>query len=264
MKELYIISTPIGNMEDITIRAVKILKELKLLIVEDTRTAKKLLSLLEIPVKDKIFISYYKGIEGEKTDYLLNKIKEYEKAGILSEAGTPLISDPGFLLIKKAKKEGINVISVPGPVALIAALTIGGINPDNFLFLGFLPRAEQKLLRLMRQITPHPWTIVFYESPNRIGKTLKLLSKIIPERKIAIVREITKKFEETIEGKIKDIVEKISNNGLKGEITVIIEGNKEKIMKPKNKRELLKLISSMTTLSDKKIEKLFSNKYGKD
>ncbi len=264
MEELYIISTPIGNMEDITLRAVRILKELKLLIVEDTRTARKLLSLLEIPLKDKVFVSYYKGQEGYKIENLLNKIKEFGKAGIISEAGTPLISDPGFLLIKKAKEAGVKITAVPGPTALIASLTIGGINTDNFLFLGFPPRAEGKFLRLMRQIIPHPWTIVFYESPNRVNKTLELLSKIIPERRIAIVREITKKFEETIEGKVKEVAEKISNKKIKGEITIIIEGNREKITNPKNKEELLKLISSITTLSDKKIEKLLSDKYGKN
>ncbi len=259
--ELYIISTPIGNLEDITVRAIRILKEVKLIIAEDTRTAKKLLSLLNIPFKEKTFISYYKGKESEKIEYLLNKIKEYEKAGLISEAGTPLISDPGFNLIKRAKENGIKIIAVPGATALISALTISGIDSDSFLFLGFLKRGEQKLKRDLRRVLGLPYTIIFYESPKRLEKTLSILKELIPLRRISVARELTKKFEETIDGTVKEVFDKIKNRTIKGEITIVVEGNKESKINPKSREELIDLIRSITTLSDKKIEKLITKKY---
>ncbi len=261
--KLFIIPTPIGNIKDITLRAKENLERIKIIVCEDTRNTKKLFNLLNISLKGKKFISYYKGKEGAKIDQIINLILREKEAAIVSDAGTPLVSDPGNSLILAAIEKGIKVISLPGPSAVLTSLTASGIlSEKGFVFLGFLPSSEEKIKRLFKRYLNLPLTLIFFESPKRIRKSLKILSEIFPQRRIAICRELTKIHEEIIRGKVEELEDILKIKELKGEITVVVEG-KEKESVPKNYRELVNFLLSSTTLSEKKIEKILKNKFNR-
>ncbi len=220
---LYIVATPIGNLEDITLRALRVLKEVDVIAAEDTRQTLKLLNHFEI---SKPLISYHRHNEEFKSDILLEKLKNGENIALVSDAGTPGICDPGEEIIKKAVEEDIKIIPIPGACAMINALIASGIDTKEFNFLGFLPLNKKLRKEKIEEIKNSNKTVIIYEAPHKMKNTLEDLKEILNNRKIVLAREITKIHEEFIRGNIKDLTQKI--DGLKGEMILIIEGNKEK------------------------------------
>lgn len=216
--KLYIVSTPIGNLKDITLRAIEILKEVDFILCEDTRTSGNLLNHFEIK---KELISLNAFNEKNKIDFIVNRILSNQTAALISDAGTPLISDPGVRLVSACIEKEIEIIPIPGVSALIAALSMSGLPTDAFVFEGFLPQKKGRQTKL-KELVIEPRTIVLYESMYRIEKLLNELSEYLPERFIVVCREITKKFEETWRGFPKDILESLDNKTIKGEFVVVI------------------------------------------
>lgn len=217
---LYIVATPIGNLEDITLRAIKILKQVNLIAAEDTRHTLKLLNHLGI---NKPLISYHRHNEKEKSNELIQKLKNGENIALVSDAGTPGICDPGEEIIKKCIELNINVIPIPGACAMINALIVSGINTNEFTFLGFLPLNKKLRKSKLEEIKKSNKTIIIYEAPHKLQTTLKNLEEIIENRRIVLARELTKIHEEFIRYNIHDLIKKSEN--IKGEIILIIEGN---------------------------------------
>ena len=215
---LYLVATPIGNLEDITLRAIRILKEVDLIAAEDTRQTLKLLNHLEIK---KTLISYYKQIEKEKTEVLINKLKEGKNIAIVSDAGTPGISDPGEQIIKEAIKNKIDVIPIPGACAAINALIASGLDTSSFCFIGFLPTNKKEKRERIEKIKNINSTIIIYEAPHKLINTLENIYEILGDRQIVLARELTKIHEEFIRGKISELLNKITE--VKGEFVILIE-----------------------------------------
>jgi 16S rRNA (cytidine1402-2'-O)-methyltransferase len=215
---LYIVSTPIGNLKDITLRALEILKVVNFIACEDTRVTSFLLN--HYGIKSEL-VSLNAVNESSKIDYVLNRIQNGESCALVSDAGTPGISDPGARLISAAIKNGINISAVPGVSAAIAALTLSGFSTDSFLFEGFIPQKKGRQ-KLLKELANEKRTIIIYESTYRIEKLLSELKEYMPDRLIVVCRELTKKFEEMWRGKPSDIIEKLSEKVTKGEFTVII------------------------------------------
>ena len=217
--KLYIVATPIGNLEDITIRALNILKEVDLIAAEDTRHTLKLLNHYEIT---KPLISYHRHNEDKKKEVLIEKLKNGENIAIVSDAGTPGICDPGEEVIKQAIEENIEVIPIPGACAFVNALICSGIDTKEFTFLGFLPINKKLRKEKLEEIKKETKTTILYEAPHKLKTTLEDLGEILGDRQIAIARELTKIHEEFIRGTIEEIIRKTEN--LKGEFVIIIEG----------------------------------------
>lgn len=215
---LYIVATPIGNFQDITLRALDVLKKVNFILCEDTRTTGNLLKHFEIK---KELVSFNARMEEKKIDFVINRIKSGDSAALVSDAGTPSISDPGVRLVNAAHKNGIEVLGIPGANAAILALSIAGLPTDSFVFEGFLPQKKGRQ-KLLKKLTDEDRTIVLYESMYRIEKLLNELDEFMPGRIIAIGRELTKKFEELWRGYPKEILESLSEHKLKGEFVVII------------------------------------------
>lgn len=219
---LFIVSTPIGNLGDITFRALDTLKKVDVIACEDTRTTRSLLAHFNIT--PPLLVSYEEHNEESHSDTVLRFLKEGKDAAVVSEGGTPLISDPGFRIVSKAISEGLRVEPVPGASAVIAALSASGASTDRFSFLGFLPRSSPERKKIYKEIAGYDHTVVFFESPHRIEESLKDLAQIIPSREIVLCREITKIYEEFIRGKAEDILKVVKDRGaLKGEITLVIK-----------------------------------------
>ena len=220
---LYIAATPIGNLDDITIRAIKVLKDVDLIAAEDTRHTLKLLNHLEI---SKPMISYHRHNEETKSDVLIEKLQEGQNIALVSDAGTPGICDPGEEVIKKCIELGIKIIPIPGACAMINSLICSGIDTKEFTFLGFLPLNKKLRKKKLEEIEKSNKTIIIYEAPHKLETTLNDLKKILgEERMLTLAREITKIHEEFIRGNIDEIISKSEN--LKGEIVLIIEGNND-------------------------------------
>ena len=218
---LYIVATPIGNLEDITLRAIRILKEVDLIAAEDTRHTLKLLNHLEI---SKTLISYHRHNEDVKSDVLIEKLKEGKNIALVSDAGTPGICDPGEEIIKKCIELDITIVPIPGACAMINSLICSGIDTKEFAFLGFLPLNKKSRQAKLEEIKKANKTMIIYEAPHKLTTTLKDLKQILDvDRQISLAREITKIHEEFIRGNIDEIIEK--SEGLKGEIVLIIQGN---------------------------------------
>jgi len=222
---LYICGTPIGNLEDITLRVLKILKKVNLIAAEDTRHTKKLLNHYQINTK---VTSYYEYNKLKKAPYLVEILKNGQDIALVSDAGMPGISDPGYELVNLVLKNNIKIIPVPGVSALITALVISGLPTDKFVFEGFLPRKIKERKRYFKSIESEDRTIIFYEAPHRLKKTLKDMLEILGDRKIVIARELTKKFEEIIRGRLSQVLTEISTKEIKGEITLVIQGGIKK------------------------------------
>ncbi|OGW05513.1 MAG: 16S rRNA (cytidine(1402)-2'-O)-methyltransferase [Nitrospinae bacterium RIFCSPLOWO2_12_39_16] len=216
---LYIVSTPIGNLEDITLRALKVLKEVDLIAAEDTRRTKGLLNHYEI---SKPLTSYFSHNEKEKGEYLLNKLKNGENIALVSDAGTPGISDPAYSLIKLALDNNIEVHPIPGPAGVITALSVSGLPTDKFIFEGFLPRKSGRRLKRLESFINEDRTIIIYESPYRILATLQEIKNILGNRSIVVAREMTKVYEEVIRGSVEEVMQKLRGRIIKGEITLIV------------------------------------------
>jgi len=225
---LFIVSTPIGNREDITLRALRILKEVDLIAAEDTRHTGLLLKRFGIETS---LSSYFEGNELRKRDLILSRLKQGDRVALVSDAGTPGISDPGFRLIQLAIENQIPVVPVPGPSAVITALSVSGLPTDAFLFKGFLPHKSTKRRGMLEQLEKARETIIFYESPHRILDTLKDISDILGDREIVLARELTKIYEEVLRGRVSDIQGQIIGRKMKGEITLVISGKTRKSAK---------------------------------
>lgn len=216
--KLYIVATPIGNLDDITYRAVKVLNAVDLIAAEDTRHTLKLLNHLEI---SKPLMSYYKETEKVKAKIIIDKLKEGKNVAVVSDAGTPGISDPGFEVIKEAIKENIVVIPIPGACAAINSLICSGLDTRQFLFVGFLSAKAKEKKDKLNELKNVQSTLIFYEAPHKIDETLKCMFNIFGDREISIGREMTKIHEEFIRGKISEVMKKIEP---KGEMVIIVEG----------------------------------------
>ncbi|MGB6607287.1 MAG: 16S rRNA (cytidine(1402)-2'-O)-methyltransferase [Atribacterota bacterium] len=222
---LYICGTPIGNLEDITLRSLKILKEVNLIAAEDTRHSLKLLNHYQINTK---VTSYYEYNKFKKAPYLVEILKNGQDIALVSDAGMPGISDPGYVLIDLALKNNIKIIPVPGVSAMITALVVSGLPTDKFVFEGFLPRKIKDRKRYFKSIENEERTIIFYETPHRLKKALKDMLEILGDRKVVIARELTKLYEEIIRGKLSQVLTEISTKEVKGEITLIVQGGIKK------------------------------------
>jgi len=218
---LYIVSTPIGNREDITLRALRILKEVDLIAAEDTRHTGLLLRHFGIQTP---LTSYFEGNESRKKELILSKLTQGERVALVSDAGTPGISDPGFRLIQTAIEHRIPMVPIPGASAVITALSVSGLPTDAFVFRGFLPHKGKKRRNLLEELANARETLIFYESPHRISETLKDIYEVLGDRKIVLTRELTKIYEEVLRGKVSEIQLQIGDRKLKGEITLVISG----------------------------------------
>jgi 16S rRNA (cytidine1402-2'-O)-methyltransferase len=224
MPNLYIVATPIGNLEDISLRALRILREVKLIAAEDTRKTARLLKAHNITTP---MTSYYEHNKHSKLDYILDRLDEGDVA-LVSEAGMPGISDPGYELVNAAIERGINVIPIPGPSAIITALVVSGLPADRFSYIGFLPRKENARRRLLESIAGETGTLVALETPHRLTAALKNIMEVLGDRKMAICRELTKLHEEVFRGTVSEAIDYFKEP--RGEFTLVIEGrgNKEK------------------------------------
>lgn len=219
---LYVVATPIGNLEDITYRAINILKSVDIIAAEDTRHTLKLLNDYEI---SKHLISYHRHNEEIKSGELIKELKEGKDIALVSDAGTPGICDPGEVVIKKCIEEEIKVVPVPGACAFVNALISSGLNTDTFLFLGFLPLNKKNRKQKLEQIKESTQTTIIYEAPHKLQSTLKDLEEFVSDRNVVLARELTKIHEEFIRGNIKEIIEK--SKDVKGEMIILIEGKPE-------------------------------------
>lgn len=221
--KIYLVATPIGNLEDITLRAINVLKNVDLIAAEDTRHTLKLLNHLNI---SKPLISYYKQNEKMKSNILIEKAIKGENIAIVSDAGTPGISDPGEEIVKEAIKNNIEIIPIPGACALINALISSGISTKEFVFIGFLSQNKKEKKDKLMEIKEYDKTLLIYEAPHKLTNTLEMIKEILGDRNICIGREITKIHEEFLRGKVSEILEKIKEP--KGEFVIVIEGNEKK------------------------------------
>jgi len=220
---LYVVSGPIGNLEDTTLRALRVLKEVDLIIAEDTRRSRQLLAHYNI--KTPFERSYYQGVEKERVEPIIEKLKAGKKIALMCDAGTPIIQDPGYPLVRRAIAEGIPVVPIPGPTALIAALVASGIPAHNFIFDGVPPKKEKKKRQYFEKLKSEERTVVLYESPHRILKTLAIMAEVLGERQIALCRELTKFHEEVLRGTPDQILKILQARAIvKGEITLVISG----------------------------------------
>lgn len=250
---LYITPTPIGNLEDITLRAIRVLKEVDIIACEDTRVTQKLLNHYEIKTRT---VSYHKFSEKEKSLYLINQLKEGKNIALVSDAGTPLISDPGAELIKEAHSNNIKVVPLPGASSLMTALSIGLVNNTNFIFCGFLPKTIKEKENLICKYSNI--NIIAFESPNRLVSSLQDISNIIGNRNVVVARELTKFYEEIKRDKVSNLIEYYTQNPPKGEIVLIIEGQEEE--KTPEQAEIIEKIKILKKegYSTKEISKIIS------
>lgn len=223
MSKLFLVPTPIGNLEDITFRSIRILNEVDLILAEDTRTSGKLLKHFDIKPPMQ---SFHMHNEHKVLDKMIDKLKLGIKIALISDAGTPGISDPGFLLVRACVEEGIDTECLPGATALIPALVQSGFPTDRFIFEGFLPPKKGRQTRL-KQWSEETRTIVFYESPHKIVKSLLQLQEFVGgDRRLSVSRELSKKFEETVRGTVNELVLHFTNKAPKGEFVIVLEGKK--------------------------------------
>lgn len=221
---LYLIPTPIGNLDDITVRALKVLSEVDFILCEDTRESSKLLNHFDIKKK---LVSCHEYNEEKVKDYVVSELKSGKNIGLITDQGSPIVSDPGFVVVRKVIDEGFNVISLPGATAFVPALTSSGISPSPFLFYGFLQNKEVKLKKELISLQKLPYTLIFYEAPHRIFKTLEAMLEIFGNRKISIHREISKLHEEICRGTIQELIPIVSE--LKGEFVLVVDGNYDNV-----------------------------------
>lgn len=219
--KLYVVATPIGNLEDITLRAIRILNEVDLIAAEDTRHTRKLLTHYGISTP---LTSYYDQIESEKTPALIEQLQAGKNIALVSDAGTPGISDPGYRLLKGAWEAGISIVPIPGPSTLTALLSVGGLPTDKFIFEGFLPAKQGQRQKALEHLKREERTLVFFESPHRLLDTLHDLEQILGDRQIVIGRELTKMYEELRRGSVSQIRPLFQDRELKGEVALLVAG----------------------------------------
>ncbi len=218
---LYLVATPIGNLEDITLRALRVLKECDIVAAEDTRHSGQLLKHFGIA---KPMLSYFAFNEAKRSEEIIERLKRGEKVALITDAGSPGISDPGERVVQAARAAGLRVESVPGACALIAALTASGLPTDEFHFIGFLPHKSGQRRKQLEALKQFAGTLALYESPYRIEKLLGELNEVLPERQVVLARELTKKFEEFLRGTPAELIELLKTRKLKGEFVVLVRG----------------------------------------
>ncbi len=218
---LYVVATPIGNLEDLSVRAIRVLKDVQVIACEDTRHTRVLLQRHGISTP---LISYHEHNEAERAPELLRKLLTGASIALVSDAGTPVLSDPGYTLVRQAVAAAVPVVPVPGPSAITAALSVAGLPTDRFVFLGFLPRRAGERRRALEEVATLPWTLVMFEAPHRIAAMLRDLHEALGDRQVAVVRELTKKFEEVIRGTAAEVGEHLQRIPPRGELTVIVAG----------------------------------------
>ncbi len=218
---LFVVATPIGNLEDLSFRAVRVLREVKVIACEDTRHTRLLLQRHAIATP---LLSYHEHNERTRTLELVRRLQAGESIALVSDAGTPLLSDPGYTLVREAIASGVPVVPIPGPSAITAALSVAGLPTDRFVFLGFLPRKSAERRRVLEAVHGVPWTLVLFEAPTRLEATVKDLQAVLGERPIAVMRELTKRFEEVLRGTPREVLAQTQGRRLRGEVTVVVGG----------------------------------------
>ena len=244
---LYIISTPIGNLQDISSRALDILREAEIIACEDSRVSKKLFALLGISLNKK-FISYEDHSEEQKAQYIVDLIEQGNAIALISDAGSPLISDPGYKLVRLCRKQNVYVTAVPGACAVITALQLSGLPTNRFMFAGFIPNKDKARTDLFAELKDIDTTLVFYETAPRLLKTLAIASEIFADREIAIARELTKMYEETVCGSFAEVINHFEQNEPKGEFVLMIAPPAEKQNSAADVREILRKRLQETSL----------------
>ena len=218
---LYVVATPIGNLEDVTTRALRILREVDVIACEDTRHTRLLLQRYGITTP---LVSYHEHNEQTRAQELLRRLQEGTSVALVSDAGTPVMSDPGFTLVRQAVAAGVPVVPAPGASAITAALSVAGLPTDRFVFLGFLPRKAGERRRALLDIARIPWTLVMFEAPHRVVHTLRDLRAVLGDRQVAVMRELTKKFEETVRGALSEVTDRMAQAPPRGELTLVVAG----------------------------------------
>lgn len=259
---LYIVSTPIGNLEDITLRALETLKKVDYIACEDTEHSLKLLNHYGIK---KSLISYWSEREKVRAEDIILKIKAGHNVALITDSGTPGISDPGAVVISRAIEEDIEIVPVPGPTALITALSISGLGTEEFVFIGFLPVKQTQRRKKLLELSSEKRTLVFYEAPHRILQTLNDMVDVFGDRRACVARELTKIYEEILRGTLEEILGKLEESKIAGEYVIVVEGCEEKegsfqealkevrdlMKKGKGRKEAVKIISELYNLSKK-------------
>jgi 16S rRNA (cytidine1402-2'-O)-methyltransferase len=220
---LFIVATPIGNLGDITVRALEILKSVDIIAAEDTRTTKFLLDHFDIR---KPLISFYSYNEQRRVPDLIERLEQGQSIALVSDAGTPGISDPAYSIVRAAIENDIPVVPIPGPTAFVAALVVSGLSTDAFVFEGFLP-VKKGRQTMLKRLAKEERTLILYESPHKILRTLADIQQHLGDRHVAVARELTKKFEEVLRGTVSSVLEKFSSRSIKGEFVIVIEGKKK-------------------------------------
>ena len=269
---IYLICTPIGNLNDISLRSIEILNSSDLIYAEDTRKAQKIFDRYKI---DKKSFSFNDHNERSKTKSIIKEARAGKTISLISDAGAPLISDPGYILVNECIKENIEYSVIPGPSSVINSLLLSGFPINKFMFFGFLPRKDSEKKKVFENNIKNDATLVFFESPKRLVKTLSVMEKIYPpHRRTVICREMTKKHEEVIRGSISEILSKVSSRDLKGEICLLIEGDKDLIepsidldneikdliLRKMSPSEAAKLLSSITKQNKRNLYKWLTKK----
>jgi 16S rRNA (cytidine1402-2'-O)-methyltransferase len=233
---LYIVPTPIGNLEDITLRALRILKEVDLIAAEDTRHTKNLLNHFGIATP---LISYYREKEAERSEEILLRLEQGQNLALVSDAGTPAISDPGAVVVKEARHRGLRVVPLPGACAVTTAMSGAGITADGFLFLGFLPAKSNRRRQALTALVSSPFPLVFYEAPHRISDFLADVLDVLGDRPALWARELTKSYEELLDDTIAGLLEKSRSGKNRGEFVIIVHPGREEAIKPETLDELI-------------------------
>lgn len=255
---LYIVATPIGNLKDITLRALETLKECDFILAEDSRQSLKLLSHYSIQKK---IVSFHEFNEKKREDEVIEELKAGKNIALISDAGTPLISDPGFKLIQRCMEEEIAVTSLPGPCALITALTLSGLDTLPFQFVGFLPKEKGKLTSRLKELLEYKGTTICYESPNRIEKVVEEVSVLDPKRVLVIARELTKTYETVLKAKARELVEQLKKEVIKGEIVLLISKNEnqKRTFSESELQEIIREYAEEHNVSTKDAIKIIAN-----
>ena len=218
---LYVVATPIGNLEDITMRAIRVLGEVALIACEDTRHTRKLLTHFGVNTPQT---SYYREKEAQKSDAIIRLLMEGKDVALVSDAGAPCISDPGFVLVNEAQAAGINVVSIPGPSALTAAISIAGLKAEHFLFCGFLPAKRAERRKTLQTLTMETALLIFYESPHRLRESLEDSLAVLGDRLTVVCKELTKVYERCLRGPLSEILATLNTDEIRGEFVVLIQG----------------------------------------
>lgn len=256
---LYVVATPIGNLEDLTFRALRILQEVDLIAAEDTRHSRKLCNYYAVKTPLTSYFAHNEDVKGEK---IIARLRQGETVALITDAGTPAISDPGYLLVNRCRSEEIPVECVPGPSALVAALSISGLPSERFAFAGFLPSKSALRRRQIELLLDESQTVVFYESPRRLLKTLDLmLEELGADRQIAVVRELTKIHEEMVSGSLADVYQHFREKGVRGEIVLLVAPAAQKVQK-ETVREALIRVQEESGLPMRQVVKQVARQFG--